>query len=164
MPAEKKTETLKNFLEGKIDILVSTTVVEVGIDNPDATWIIIENAEMYGLSSLHQLRGRVGRGKKSSVCFLSLTTLDEKANKRLNMLEKSDNGLELAEADLEIRGPGEILGDQQSGLPSLKFANLSNKKLVKEIFALAKEIVDDGIDKYPTLNKIIIEIDGLAAN
>ena len=164
MPADKKTRTLEDFLEGKIDILVSTTVVEVGIDNPDATWMIIENADMYGLSTLHQLRGRVGRGKKSSVCFVSLTTTDEKANKRLNMLEKSDNGLELAEADLEIRGPGEILGDQQSGLPNLKFANLSNKKLVKEVFALAKEIVDDGIDKYPKLKKIIIETDGLAAN
>ena len=164
MKAEEKTKVLREFLDGNIDILVSTTVVEVGIDNQNATWMIIENAEMFGLSTLHQLRGRVGRGKKPSVCFVSQTSSDEKSQKRLETLEKSDNGIELAEADLEIRGPGDILGNEQSGLPKLKYADLTNKELVKKIFAESKQIVKDGVDKYPNLKKQIIETDGLATS
>ncbi|MEX2012183.1 MAG: ATP-dependent DNA helicase RecG [Patescibacteria group bacterium] len=164
IPADQRVEILGDFMEGRVDVLVSTTVVEVGIDNPNATWMIVENAEMFGLSTLHQLRGRVGRGQKASVCFLSQTLFDEKAGQRLEMLEKSDNGLELAEADLSLRGPGEILGSEQSGLPSLRFASLGDKKMVTEVFALADKIVNDGIEKYPTLKKLLVKVDGLAAS
>jgi len=164
LPAKDKTKILHQFLDGTIDILVATTVVEVGIDNPKATWMIIENAEMFGLSTLHQLRGRIGRGNLPSTCYLSRTSLDELAQRRLELLEKSTDGLSLAEADLALRGPGDILGSEQSGLPGLKYANLSNRDLVEKVFALARKIVDDGLEKYPTLKPIIKEVDGLAAS
>lgn len=161
LSAEQKTKTLDKFLSGQIDVLVATTVVEVGIDKPEATWMIIENAEMFGLSTLHQLRGRVGRGSKSSVCYLSQTTSDERAEQRLQLLETSDNGLALAEADLEMRGPGDILGEQQSGLPKLRYASLSDKERVSQAFDLAKKIADFGVDKYPSLKELITYTDDL---
>jgi ATP-dependent DNA helicase RecG len=164
MPSEEKTRILHQFLEGKINVLVATTVVEVGIDNPNATWMIIENAEMFGLSTLHQLRGRVGRGSKPAVCFACQSTLDDTATERLEIFERSQDGLALAEADLALRGPGEILGSEQSGLPSLKYADLRDKETVKEVFALAAKIVEEGVDNYPTLQPIIKDIDGLAAS
>lgn len=127
-PAEKD-EVMKRFAEGKIDILVSTTVVEVGVDVPNATLMIIENAEGYGLAQLHQLRGRVGRGSKKSDCFL-LTSGDASPSRRLRELEKSSDGFYLAEVDLKMRGPGEIYGALQHGALDLRIASLTDTKLI----------------------------------
>jgi ATP-dependent DNA helicase RecG len=118
-PAEKD-EVMKSFAEGGIKVLISTTVIEVGIDVPDATVMIVENAERFGLAQLHQLRGRVGRGKDQSYCFL----VTEKPAQAMMILERTANGLEVAEEDLKIRGPGDIGGTQQAGTPTLEVAPL----------------------------------------
>ncbi len=150
-PAEKDL-IMERFKAGEIDILVSTTVVEVGVDVPNATMVIIENAESYGLAQLHQLRGRVGRGASESYCFL-LTTGDTKPSKRLRELEKSCDGFHLAEVDLKMRGPGEIYGVLQHGALDLKIASLSDTKLI----ARAQKDVDvflknpDNLIKYKEL-------------
>ncbi len=161
---EEKQQVMADFSNGAVDVLIATTVVEVGIDNQQASWIVIENAEMFGLSSLHQLRGRVGRGERASVCFLAQPSNNALAIQRLKALEQSNDGLALAELDLKLRGPGEVLGSEQSGLPDLRFADLSDKALVESVFAEAAKLVDDGIEKYPTLQSIIKKIDGLAAS
>lgn len=127
-PAEKDV-VMEQFSEGKIDILVSTTVVEVGVDVPNATLMVIENAEGYGLAQLHQLRGRVGRGLQKSECFL-LTSGDNPPSRRLRELEKSTDGFHLAEVDLKMRGPGEIYGSLQHGALDLRIASLSDTKLI----------------------------------
>ena len=127
-PAEKD-EIMARFADGEIDILVSTTVVEVGVDVSNATLMVIENAESYGLAQLHQLRGRVGRGKVASFCYL-LTPGDVKPTRRLRELEKSSDGFYLAEVDLRLRGPGEIYGALQHGALDLRIATLSDTKLI----------------------------------
>ena len=127
-PAEKD-EVMGRFANGKIDILVSTTVVEVGVDVPNATLMVIENAESYGLAQLHQLRGRVGRGSSMSFCYL-LTSGDIPPSRRLRELEKSSDGFYLAEIDLKLRGPGEIYGSLQHGALDLKIASLADTKLI----------------------------------
>ena len=127
-PAEKDT-VMERFATGKIQILVSTTVVEVGVDVPNATLMVIENAEAYGLAQLHQLRGRVGRGTVASECYL-LTSGEAKPSRRLRELEKSTDGFHLAEVDLKLRGPGEIYGALQHGALDLRIATLSDTRLV----------------------------------
>lgn len=127
-PAEKD-EIMERFSQGKIDILVSTTVVEVGVDVPNATLMIIENAEGYGLAQIHQLRGRVGRGTVASFCYL-LTVGDAQPSRRLRVLEQSTDGFHLAEVDLKMRGPGEIYGVLQHGVMDLRIASLSDTKLI----------------------------------
>ena len=127
-PAEKDA-IMEKFSNGEIDILVSTTVVEVGVDVPNATLIIIENSESYGLAQLHQLRGRVGRGSTASECFL-LTTGDMQPSRRLRELEKSNDGFYLSEVDLKLRGPGEIYGALQHGALDLRIASLSDTHLI----------------------------------
>lgn len=127
-PAEKDA-IMSDFATGKTDILVSTTVVEVGVDVPNASLIVIENAENFGLAQLHQLRGRVGRGKIASSCFL-LTSGDNQPSRRLRELEKSTDGFHLAEVDLNLRGPGEIYGALQHGALDLRIATLSDTKLI----------------------------------
>ena len=122
---DEKTEIMDRFKKGELHILVSTTVVEVGVDVPNATVMVIEHAERFGLSQLHQLRGRVGRGSAQSYCFLlSHPRLGEATSERLKVLETSQDGFEIAEADLRIRGPGEFLGTRQSGSLPFKMANL----------------------------------------
>jgi ATP-dependent DNA helicase RecG len=131
-PAEKET-VMKAFVAGEIKILVSTTVIEVGVDVPNASVMIVEHAERFGLSQLHQLRGRVGRGAKKSYCVL--LTSDKKtavAEERLGIMAKTTDGFVIAEKDLEIRGPGELLGTRQSGLPEFRIGNLVRDRLLLE--------------------------------
>ena len=127
-PADKDA-VMERFSSGEIDILVSTTVVEVGVDVPNATLMVVENAESYGLAQLHQLRGRVGRGASESFCYL-LTSGDARPSRRLLELEKSNDGFHLAEVDLKLRGPGEIYGSLQHGALDLRIASLSDTKLI----------------------------------
>ncbi len=123
-PVEKET-VMASFMSREFDILVSTTVIEVGIDVPNATVMVIEHAERFGLSQLHQLRGRVGRGKDKSYCILMTSgTLSEDGEKRLRVMEATGDGFRIAEADLEIRGPGDFLGTRQAGMPDFRVANI----------------------------------------
>ena len=122
----EKEEVMSNFRNKKIDVLVSTTLIEVGLDVPNATVIIIENSERMGLSQLHQLRGRVGRGNKKSSCILIFKSgLSELARKRIDILRKCSNGFDIAKEDLDLRGPGEILGKKQKGDINFKIANIA---------------------------------------
>ena len=129
MKPSEKDKIMEQFSNGEIQILVSTTVIEVGVDVPNATLMVIENAESYGLAQLHQLRGRVGRGSVASSCYL-LTTGDMRPSRRLLELEKSTDGFHLAEVDLKLRGPGEIYGALQHGALDLRIASLSDAKLI----------------------------------
>ena len=116
---------MDSFRRGEIHILVSTTVIEVGVDVPNANLMMIEHSERFGLSQLHQLRGRVGRGEHKSYCILMLGyALSEEARSRAEIMESTTDGFKIAEADLELRGPGEFMGTRQSGLPGFKMANL----------------------------------------
>ena len=135
MKDQEKDEVMSNFLEKKIKLLVATTVIEVGVDVPNASFIVIEHAERMGLSQLHQLRGRVGRGAKKSVCILIFKeNLSELAKERLKIIYENQDGFLIAENDLKIRGPGEMIGTRQSGIPGLRIANLvEDADLVKEV-------------------------------
>ncbi len=139
MDAEDKEKVLSDFLNKKIDVLVSTTVIEVGIDFPNANVIVIENANKYGLSQLHQLRGRVGRGTKQSTCILIFkSNISENAKKRINILKESNDGFEISEQDMILRGYGDVLGFKQSGIKKFK---LADPILHKDIFDLAEKEV-----------------------
>ena len=142
MKPSEKDAVMERFASGEIDILVSTTVVEVGVDVPNATLIVIENAESYGLAQLHQLRGRVGRGSSPASCFL-ITSGDLTPSRRLRELEKSNDGFYLAEVDLKLRGPGEIYGALQHGALDLRIASLSDTKPI----AKAQQAVKDFLQK-----------------
>jgi ATP-dependent DNA helicase RecG len=132
MPADTKDEIIQNFRDGGLDILVSTPVVEVGVDIPNATVMLIEAADRFGLSQLHQFRGRVGRGSKPSYCLLLSGMASAEGRQRLKYLEEIRNGFELAEKDLELRGPGEFFGTRQSGLPELRMAKLTDIQILEE--------------------------------
>ncbi len=125
MKPEEKETVMTSFKNRELDILVATTVIEVGIDVPNATLMVIEHAERFGLSQLHQLRGRVGRGSHQSHCILlTAGKLSEDGEKRLRVMESTTDGFRIAEADLEIRGPGDFLGTRQSGMPDFRVANI----------------------------------------
>lgn len=125
MKSGEKAAVMGNFASGKIDVLVATTVIEVGVDVPNAVLMVIEHAERMGLAQLHQLRGRVGRGKDTSSCVLLFSEpLNELAKARLKVIYEHQDGFEIARQDLNIRGPGELLGARQSGVPMLRFASL----------------------------------------
>jgi ATP-dependent DNA helicase RecG len=154
MKSEEKEETMKKFLANEIEILVSTTVVEVGVDVPNATVMIIEDADQFGLSQLHQLRGRVGRSVHQSYCYL-VTSSSAKPSERLHEVEKSNDGFYLAEVDLKLRGPGEIYGRAQHGALNLQIATLADAKLIKRASDSAKTFIqsDDNLLKYKELEK-----------
>ncbi len=147
MTGDAKESVMTNFANGKTKILVSTTVVEVGIDVPNATVIMIEGAERFGLATLHQLRGRIGRGTAPGTCFLLPGETSPETLKRLEYVVASNNGFKLAELDLELRGPGEVLGVRQSGLPEFKIASLGDLHLLEE----TKKTADDLLARDPTL-------------
>jgi ATP-dependent DNA helicase RecG len=154
-PVEKQN-IMDQFKEKKIDILVSTSVVEVGIDIPDATIIIIEAAERFGLAQLHQLRGRVGRSSNQSYCLLFTEMDDEKTLERLKFFAKTGNGMELAEFDLKRRGAGNIFGTQQHGYSDLQIARFSDYDLIAKTKKAAQHFLeDDSIDKYPSIKSSI---------
>ena len=155
---DKKNKVLNDFLNKKIDVLVSTTVIEVGIDFPNATVIVIENANKYGLSQLHQLRGRVGRGNKESTCILIFNSnLSQNAKKRINILKNLSDGFDISEEDMKLRGYGDILGFKQSGLKKFK---LADPILHRDLFELAEaevkkiEINNSSLGNYYNLLKL----------
>lgn len=150
MKQSEKDEILKKFKEKQFDILVSTPVVEVGIDVPNATVMLIEGAERFGLSQLHQMRGRVGRGSKESFCLLFSDNLNPSTEKRLKSLETVFSGPELAEIDLQMRGPGNIYGTSQHGRMEYKFASIFDKNLVSMVRKDALEIIKD-LNSYKLL-------------
>ena len=151
LQSKEKAEIMRKFAQGKLDILVSTAVVEVGIDIANATVMMIEGADRFGLAQLHQFRGRVGRGQYQSFCFLFSEDPSENTKERLDAMVNCNNGFQLAEIDLQMRGPGEFVGIRQSGLPDLKIASLSDIVLIKRTRILAEKIVTQGIEKYPKL-------------
>lgn len=154
MKSDEKDETMRQFSKGEIDILVSTTVVEVGVDVPNATVMIIENADTFGLSQLHQLRGRVGRGEHQSYCYLVMSD-SSKPSQRLKEIEKSHDGFYLAEVDLRLRGPGEIYGRSQHGALNLQIATLADIKLIARAQQAAKWFIESGqvLVQYEQLQK-----------
>jgi ATP-dependent DNA helicase RecG len=131
MSASDKDRVMRRFRSGELDILVATPVVEVGIDVPNATVMLVDSADRFGLSQLHQFRGRVGRGAEQSYCMLSAQNPSEVARQRLDIIEKIQDGFQLAEEDLKLRGPGEFFGTRQSGLPDLRMAKLSDVALLE---------------------------------
>jgi len=150
LKAKEKDTTMDKFRAGDIDILVSTPVVEVGIDVANATLMIIEAAERFGLAQLHQLRGRIGRGKKKSYCLLFTSRKSKTTNQRLKALKENKSGFELAELDLKMRGPGEVFGTRQHGFPELKIASWNDSGVIK----LTKKVAEDVIGnktRYPKL-------------
>ncbi len=148
---QEKQDIMRAFREKQFDILVSTSVIEVGIDVPNATMIIIEGAERFGLSQLHQLRGRTGRGDAKSYCFLFTTKQDQANSPRLKAMEEYESGFMLAEMDLRLRGPGEIFGTRQSGIPEVFLAALMNPELITRARRAAEKVVFPGTDSQVIL-------------
>jgi len=156
---KEKEKVMSEFLEKNLDILITTSVIEVGIDVPNATVMIIEGADRFGLASLYQFRGRVGRGEHQSYCFLLTDSLSEKTNERLKAIETAQSGFDLAEKDLEMRGPGDFIGVRQSGLPDLAIASLTDAKLIGETREAAKKILRESpnLKNYPLLANKVLE-------
>jgi len=159
-PAEKEA-TMAKFKNGAIDIMVATSVIEVGIDIPNASVMMIEGAERFGLAQLHQFRGRVGRSSHQSYCFLFTQSDSAKAFERLSFFEKHLDGFKLAEKDLETRGPGEVYGTTQSGLMNLRLAKLTDKEIIKKT-RLAAQMAAPEIQKYPELARKIADWEATA--
>lgn len=158
MKNKEKDEIMQRFKENKINILISTTVIEVGISVSNATVMVIENADRFGLAALHQLRGRVGRGKFQSYCILKSSNKSVNARERLKIMEKSNSGFDIAEKDLELRGPGDFFGIRQSGMPEFKLANLlTDASILKSSQEAAKDIILNDKDLEREENKKIKE-------
>ena len=155
MKSIEKQEVMTNFKDRHIDVLVSTTVIEVGIDVPNATLMVIENAERFGLSQLHQLRGRVGRGAHQSACYLVASPRGDDSFQRIQAMIRTNNGFRIAEADLNIRGPGEFFGTRQSGIPNFKIANIIHDATLLEA---AKKEAESLIKADPALNASVHQL------
>ncbi len=144
MKPKEKDEVMNSFAKGETQLLIATTVIEVGVDVPNAVIMVIENAEMFGLSQLHQLRGRVGRGKEKSTCILISDAQNEEAQTRLKVMCRTSDGFEIADEDLKLRGPGDFFGSRQHGLPKMKIADLlTDMKTLKEAQEEAKNVLKD---------------------
>jgi len=157
MSDEKKQNTMSKFADGAIDLLVATSVIEVGVNVPEATTIIIENAEQFGLAQLHQLRGRIQRSNQTPHCFLFADIRNDKTKKRLRALEEFSSGFDLAEKDLEIRGPGSMVGKRQSGMADIAMDALKNKQLVQKAAEAAQNIIntDPDLGDHPDITNRI---------
>jgi len=155
LKSTEKNKIMADFRVGKIDILVSTSVVEVGVDIPNATVMMIEGAERFGLAQIHQFRGRVGRGEHQSFCFLLTTSAGQENNQRLKAILTAKNGFELAEHDLRLRGPGQFYGTKQWGLPDLSMASLADMQLIKEVRLEASSLLqkDPALKNYPLIKE-----------
>jgi len=154
---KEKENIINDFKNNRINILVSTSIIEVGIDIPNATIMMIEGPERFGLAQLHQFRGRIGRDSHQSYCFLMTESENQAENERLAAIVKSENGFQLAERDLQLRGPGEFLGTGQSGIPDMAFASFSDIFLIQETRDLAIKLFkeDPDLKKYPALKNQI---------
>jgi ATP-dependent DNA helicase RecG len=157
---EEKEEVMRSFKERELDLLVATTVIEVGIDVPNATVMLVEHAERFGLSQLHQLRGRVGRGSARSRCILLAGfKLTDEAKKRLQVMAEATDGFRIAEADLEIRGPGDFLGTRQAGLPDFRVANiLRDGRILEEARKEAFTLVESQPDLAVSHPRLMVEL------
>lgn len=156
-----KEKIMNDFRKGKFNIIVSTSVVEVGIDIPNATVMLIEDADRFGLSQLHQFRGRVGRGEHQSYCLLFTSSLNSETTRRLKYMVEYNDGYKLAEKDLEIRGPGQLSGDIQHGLPDLKIASLTDTILIERARTEAEKIAVSDLHKFPDLKN---QLEKMASN
>lgn len=145
LKSKEKEEIMKKFKQGKIDILVSTSVVEVGVDIPNATVMLIEGADRFGLAQLHQFRGRIGRGADQSYCFLFTDSTFQKTHQRLKAILTAKDGFELAEKDLKIRGPGNLIGTQQWGIPDLAMSSLNDLELIKKTREAAQLVLKNNL-------------------
>jgi ATP-dependent DNA helicase RecG len=160
MKAEEKDAVMQKFRRGELDILVSTAVVEVGIDVPNATVMLVEGANRFGLAQLHQFRGRVGRGEHKSICMLLADVESEEARNRLRVISETSDGFKLAEEDLKMRGPGEFFGTRQSGLPDIQLARLSDIGLLELARSQAREVFDeDPLLESPSLELLRKRVD-----
>jgi len=144
LPTAEKEAAMEAFKQGRTQVLVSTTVIEVGVDVPNATVMLIEQAERFGLAQLHQLRGRVGRGAEQSYCILVTERVNDAARERIRTMVDTNDGFQIAEMDLKLRGPGEFFGTRQSGLPALRVANLLRDQ---EILVTARNAVTEFLDQ-----------------
>ncbi|MCH8049008.1 DNA helicase RecG, partial [Patescibacteria group bacterium] len=160
MGAKEKEQIMRRLKRGKIDILVSTSVIEVGVDIQNASVMMIENADRFGLAQLHQFRGRVGRSRYQSYCFLFTQSNVPKTKQRLKALLESENGFQLAERDLQLRGPGDFAGNKQWGLPDFAMENLANLVLVQEARDAAQELLEQDLTlkNYPQLKNRVQEL------
>lgn len=158
MKPQEKDSVMRQFVNHKLDILVATTVIEVGVDVPNTTVMVIENPERFGLAQLHQLRGRVGRGEHQSSCYLQLSA-DMAPSRRLRALASSNDGFKLAELDLELRGPGAVYGTMQHGALDLRLAKLTDTRMIAAARARAKEFIEQGENllRYKELDKRVIK-------
>jgi ATP-dependent DNA helicase RecG len=157
--AAEKESTMESFRDGDVDVLVATTVIEVGVDVPNATVMVIIDADRFGIAQLHQLRGRVGRGAAVSYCYLLGAGATPDGERRLTAIESSTDGFFLAEEDLEIRGEGTIMDTRQKGRSDLKLASLRrDRPVVEKARDVAFELVDAGLHRYPSL---LAEVDAL---
>lgn len=164
MKSEEKEKIMQNFLDNKINILVATSVIEVGVDFPNATMILIEGADRFGLAQLHQFRGRVGRSEYQSYCFLFSDNLNERVTERLKILVSSENGFDLAQKDLSLRGPGEFFGTIQKGFPNFKIASFFDFELMKKARQVAIALCekDASLNSWPMLKKVLSDFNNEA--
>lgn len=153
MKPKQKEEVMSRFVSGEVKLLVATTVIEVGVDVPNAVIMVIENAERFGLSQLHQLRGRIGRGQYKSTCILISDAKTEGAKRRMEIMTRTTDGFKIADEDLKMRGPGDFFGARQHGLPNMKMASLTDSALLTEAHRFAREILDDDFNLQKPENR-----------